>query len=62
MRLLSLGIVFTLLFSPCAIAADEPHFKASGGGKGVFDWTDVDKTHEGWGKVPTKYYVGIKIT
>ncbi|KAF8346439.1 hypothetical protein F5887DRAFT_110791 [Amanita rubescens] len=62
MRLLSLAIAFTLLFSPCAIATGESDFEVSGGGRGAFDWNDVDKTHQGWGRVQTKFYVGIKIT
>jgi len=67
MRLFSLGIAFTLLFSPCAIAAPAGPSKievveVSGGGTGYFDWSDVDEMHHGWGRVQTKFYVGIKIT
>jgi hypothetical protein len=72
MRLLSLGIVFALLFStyvtsvpindgenqlPTEGTSTAP--EASGSGSGGFNWDDIDTSHKEWGWIKTGNQVGI---
>jgi len=74
MRLLSLGIIFALLFStyvtavPVNDGANQPPVEstsaapeASGSGGGGFNWDDIDTSHKGWGWIKTGNQVRIKL-